>query len=420
MPGRHRRTAPRALRVARPGRRSRGACAFDSGTGRFVRVDLGAAEVGTSTDFPSITGAVPSGRPAIDLGAAWAGDDLASALGNVTGFLREQQRGLPRFHRDRAGQEPVSRLTVLTAAAAICFSVEHGPVAWFCRCTTCARSSVLARGSAVRMTPTRCGLTRPGWRTSTGDRRTELWLDIACVAQASTTPGSIVGESPRHDVEPAIGFIDPDGRPRRSGIGIDGRLRVASPRPIPDSTAAPTRPAALRFRQSRGVGLHYMWRSVRRIRTSLPGADYITPPRIDRTTIYDVARRATSVWRSRRHHGCRPLARSPPVAEISILRRCACGRLRVGTVIHGPRSDLRQGRAAAIEAAIGAEWHGHPRMLGAAYSCQTAVAPTGYVSVVTVDSAKHLLGSAVLRSRRWQIGPSREIACSPGSGSRVL
>lgn len=35
--------------------------------------------------------------PAIDLGVAWTKDDFVTVLGNIAGFLREQQRGFPRF-----------------------------------------------------------------------------------------------------------------------------------------------------------------------------------------------------------------------------------------------------------------------------------------------------------------------------------
>lgn len=56
---------------------------------------------------------------------------------------------------------------------------------------------------------------------------------------------------------------------------------------------------------------------------------------------------------------------------------------------------------------IGAEWRGHQRMLGAGYSYETAAAPTGYVSVLTVDSAKHLLGiGGGYEAGGWQIGAS--------------
>ena len=61
--------------------------------------------------------------------------------------------------------------------------------------------------------------------------------------------------------------------------------------------------------------------------------------------------------------------------------------------------------------AIGAEWRGHQMMFGAGYSYETAAAPTGYVSVLTVDSAKHLLGiGGGYEAGGWQIGASLGIA----------
>ena len=57
--------------------------------------------------------------------------------------------------------------------------------------------------------------------------------------------------------------------------------------------------------------------------------------------------------------------------------------------------------------AIGAEWHGPQFTLGAGYSYETAAAPAGYVSVLTVDSAKHLVGiGGSYELEGWQIGAS--------------
>jgi len=57
--------------------------------------------------------------------------------------------------------------------------------------------------------------------------------------------------------------------------------------------------------------------------------------------------------------------------------------------------------------AIGVEWHGPGLMLGAGYSYETAAAPVGYVSVLTVDSAKHLVGfGGGYEAGGWQIGAS--------------
>ena len=62
--------------------------------------------------------------------------------------------------------------------------------------------------------------------------------------------------------------------------------------------------------------------------------------------------------------------------------------------------------------AIGAEWRGAKLMLGAGYSYETAAAPPGYVSVLTVDSAKHLVGiGGGYEVAGWQIGASRR--CRP-------
>jgi hypothetical protein len=74
----------------------------------------------------------------------------------------------------------------------------------------------------------------------------------------------------------------------------------------------------------------------------------------------------------------------------------ARGRFRIGTVIHAPRSDsrrveLRPAPGWRIEAAIDAAIDAQP--------------PTGYVSVLTVDSAKHLLGlGGGHEAGGWQIG----------------
>lgn len=61
--------------------------------------------------------------------------------------------------------------------------------------------------------------------------------------------------------------------------------------------------------------------------------------------------------------------------------------------------------------AIGAEWHGPEFMLGAGYSYETAAASPGYVSVLTVDSAKHLVGiGGGYEAGGWQIGASAGVA----------
>jgi hypothetical protein len=51
-------------------------------------------------------GEVDRQRPGADLGAAWTKDDFVSVLGNVAAFLRDQQRGFPRFISIIKGREP--------------------------------------------------------------------------------------------------------------------------------------------------------------------------------------------------------------------------------------------------------------------------------------------------------------------------
>lgn len=57
--------------------------------------------------------------------------------------------------------------------------------------------------------------------------------------------------------------------------------------------------------------------------------------------------------------------------------------------------------------AIGAEWHDRHLVLGAGYSYETAATPADYVSVLTVDSAKHLIGiGGGYDLDGWQLGAS--------------
>ncbi|HSR98179.1 MAG TPA: hypothetical protein VLM79_14070, partial [Kofleriaceae bacterium] len=51
-------------------------------------------------------GEVDRRRPGADLHAAWTQDDFASVLGHVAAFLREEQRGLPRFIAIVKGRTP--------------------------------------------------------------------------------------------------------------------------------------------------------------------------------------------------------------------------------------------------------------------------------------------------------------------------
>ena len=56
---------------------------------------------------------------------------------------------------------------------------------------------------------------------------------------------------------------------------------------------------------------------------------------------------------------------------------------------------------------LGIEWFGPSLTLGAGYSYETAAAPAGTVSVLTVDSAKHLIGiGGGYNADGWQIGAS--------------
>ncbi len=55
--------------------------------------------------------------------------------------------------------------------------------------------------------------------------------------------------------------------------------------------------------------------------------------------------------------------------------------------------------------ALGIEWHGPKIMVGAGYSYETAAAPARTVSVLAVDSAKHLIGiGGGYEEGGWQIG----------------
>jgi long-subunit fatty acid transport protein len=55
--------------------------------------------------------------------------------------------------------------------------------------------------------------------------------------------------------------------------------------------------------------------------------------------------------------------------------------------------------------AIGVEYRTGAMMLGAGYSYETAAAPPGTVSVLTVDAAKHIMGlGGGYDAEGWQIG----------------
>jgi long-chain fatty acid transport protein len=78
----------------------------------------------------------------------------------------------------------------------------------------------------------------------------------------------------------------------------------------------------------------------------------------------------------------------------------------VGTYVVGELSIPRNYKT-SFAPAIAAEWHGPSFMVGAGYSYETAAAPPGYVSVLTVDSTKHLIGiGGGYEANGWQIGAS--------------
>ena len=78
----------------------------------------------------------------------------------------------------------------------------------------------------------------------------------------------------------------------------------------------------------------------------------------------------------------------------------------VGTYVVGDLTIPRNYKT-SFAPAIGAEWHGPNYMVGAGYSYETAAAPPGYVSVLTVDSSKHLIGiGGGYEANGWQIGAS--------------
>ncbi|HMG24340.1 MAG TPA: hypothetical protein VK607_23555, partial [Kofleriaceae bacterium] len=63
----------------------------------FTGYDLADPGVSAFAAIANGTGEVDRQHPGIDLGADWTVDDFVSVLGNIAGFLRDQQRGFPRF-----------------------------------------------------------------------------------------------------------------------------------------------------------------------------------------------------------------------------------------------------------------------------------------------------------------------------------
>jgi long-chain fatty acid transport protein len=77
-----------------------------------------------------------------------------------------------------------------------------------------------------------------------------------------------------------------------------------------------------------------------------------------------------------------------------------------GTYVFGDIAIPRNYKT-SFAPALGVEWHGPSYMVGAGYSYETAAAPPGYVSVLTVDSTKHLVGiGGGYEADGWQIGAS--------------
>ena len=87
-------------------------------------------------------------------------------------------------------------------------------------------------------------------------------------------------------------------------------------------------------------------------------------------------------------------------------------------VVHAGGSDFPLARMTiardyktSLSPAVGVEWHGPKLQLGAGYAYETAAAPPGTVSVLTVDSAKHVLGvGGGYEDAGWQIGAAAGIA----------
>jgi len=91
--------------------------------------------------------------------------------------------------------------------------------------------------------------------------------------------------------------------------------------------------------------------------------------------------------------------------DIRIENAAGVGTYTVGNIV------IPRKYKTSLAPSIGAEWHGSNFMLGAGYSYETAAAPPGYVSVLTVDSAKHLIGiGGGYEAAGWQIGASAGVA----------
>jgi hypothetical protein len=72
----------------------------------FTGYDVADPGVPAIAAIASAAGEVDRQHPAIDLGADWTKEDFVSVLGNIAGFLRDQQRGFPRFISIIKGRNP--------------------------------------------------------------------------------------------------------------------------------------------------------------------------------------------------------------------------------------------------------------------------------------------------------------------------
>jgi hypothetical protein len=72
----------------------------------FTGYDVADPGVPAIAAIASAAGEVDRQHPAIDLGADWTKDDFVSVLHNIAGFLRDEQRGFPRFISIIKGRNP--------------------------------------------------------------------------------------------------------------------------------------------------------------------------------------------------------------------------------------------------------------------------------------------------------------------------
>jgi hypothetical protein len=72
----------------------------------FTSYDVADPGVPAIAAIASAAGEVDRQHPGIDLGADWTKEDFVSVLGNIAGFLRDQQRGFPRFISIIKGRNP--------------------------------------------------------------------------------------------------------------------------------------------------------------------------------------------------------------------------------------------------------------------------------------------------------------------------